>query len=67
MSKNRKLSRRERHIADVYATEINPVEYLRRERAIKWQPVKDALEAAGIVLCAAMVGVAAWAFLAMTH
>ena len=67
MSKNRKLSRRERHIADVYATEINPVEYLRRERAIKWQPVKAVFEAAGLVLCAAMFGIAAWAFLAMTH
>ena len=65
MKKNRKLTRREAHVAHVYATEINPEEYLRRERAIKWQPVKDMLEAVGIFAVAGIVAVAAYCFLAI--
>lgn len=65
MNKNRKLTRREAHVAYVYATEINPEEFLRRERAIKWQPVKDALEAIGLIAVAGVVAVAAYCFLAI--
>ena len=67
MLKYRKPNRREAHLRDVYATEINPEAHLRMERALKWRPFKTAIEAAGIVLCVAMFAVAGWAFLAMTH
>ena len=65
MIKNRKRTRREAHVAYVYATEINPEEFLRRERAIKWQPVKDALEAIGLFAVVGIVAVAAYCFLAV--
>lgn len=65
MKKNRNLTRREAHVAHVYATEINPEEFLRRERAIKWQPVKDALEAIGLFAVVGIVAVAAYCFLAI--
>ena len=66
MNKNRKLTRRESHVAYVYATEINPEEYLRRERAIKWQPVKDALEVIALTAVTAIVAVTAYCFLAIS-
>ena len=65
--KNRKLSRREKHVRDVYENEINPEAYLRMERALKWQPVKTVLEVAGFVLCMSVFAAAGWAFLAITH
>ena len=65
MSKNRKITRREAHVRDVYATEINPEAYLRMERALKWRPVKTALEAVGVVLCVGMFALAGWALMAM--
>ncbi len=65
MKKNRKLTRREAHVAYVYATEIHPEEYLRRERAIKWQPVNDALEAVGLIAASGLIAVTAYCFLAI--
>lgn len=65
MNKNRKLTRREAHVAHVYATEMYPEEYLRRERAMKWQPVKDALEVIALTAVTAIVAVTAYCFLAI--
>lgn len=67
MSKNRKLSRREAHLRDVYENQIDPEAYLRMERALKWQPVKAALEVAGLTITAVLMGIAGWAYLAVTH
>lgn len=35
--------RRNRHIADVYQNQKNPEFYLKMERDLRWQPVKDIL------------------------
>lgn len=65
IKRNRKPTRREAHVAYVYATETNPEEYLRRERAIKFQPVRNALEAIGVTAGLGLSLLAAYLFLAI--
>lgn len=65
MNKNRKLTRREAHVAHVYATEMYPEEYLRRERAMKWKSVKDVLEVIALAAVTVIVAVTAYCFLAV--
>ena len=63
MHRNHKLTSREKHVFEVYDTQIDPEGYLRMERALRWQPLKTALEIVANIVSAAVLAVAVWVFL----